>query len=177
MEAEAERELAEWEAADSDPATTVVDRRKGGALRTTALLTGIVLVSLMLVGTGITFVRLAGRDFGDAERVGWATVGSCTEHGPITNQGFGYWDSCRVTIRWDDGTATRLINDGDFTATDVGRQVRVGYLGTEKYRVKLAREDTPARPWLTWIGVAVGIIGGLPLLIIGIMISLLLHRK
>ncbi|MFC4065240.1 DUF6346 domain-containing protein [Actinoplanes subglobosus] len=89
----------------------------------------------------------------------------------MTNRGFGYRERCTVTIRWDDGTDTEVIDDGTFAPADIGRDVRVGYLGTYKYTLKLAREDTPYRPWFTWIGVLVGLTAAVP----GILAIMMLH--
>ncbi|MEU7905929.1 DUF6346 domain-containing protein [Actinoplanes sp. NPDC049118] len=113
----------------------------------------------------ITFIRMAGRDYADAERTGRAVVDACDRHGPITNKGFGYWERCTVTITWDDGTVNRLNADAVFTSADVGAEIRVGDLGAYRTGKTLAREDTPSRPWLTWIGFAVGFIGVIPGLI------------
>lgn len=162
LEAELDREDAERKAAATDPAAAVVSRREGSALRSAAFLVGIILLATALFGTSITLTRLAGKDYGDAKRTGHAAVDSCTEHGPITNRGFGYWERCSVTIRWDDGTVTPLIADAVFTSADIGADVRVGDLGEYRTSKKLAREDTPQRPWLIWIGFVVGFLGVIP---------------
>jgi hypothetical protein len=70
-----------------------------------------------------------------------------------------------------------VFSDGLFTSADIGREVRVGHLGKRGYSMELARQDTPERPWLRWLGVAVGLVGGLPLLLPGFLISLALRRK
>ncbi|GGN97064.1 hypothetical protein GCM10010112_88890 [Actinoplanes lobatus] len=176
MRAALDREMAEDEAKGA--AMSAVSEHRGGTLRLVAAMAGIAVLSLAIVGFGITLVGMSHHDFDDAHGTGWAVVEACDRHGPVTNQGFGYWDSCRFTVRWDDGTADDdLVSDGLFASADIGRDVRVGYLDRSADSMELAREDTPPRPWFKWIGVVVGIIGGLPLLVIGIMISLLLQRK
>jgi hypothetical protein len=69
------------------------------------------------------------------------------------------------------GAWNRLTDDGTFTSADIGRQVRVGYLGTRKYTLELAHEDTPHRPWFTWIGVLIGLTAVVP----GILAIMILH--
>jgi hypothetical protein len=170
-EAELEREEADHGATASGNEPAGDGRPRGNPLRDVAFLTGIIVLSLLLIGVSTTLTGMAGRDFGDAERTGSAAVGSCDRRGPVTSRGFGYRDRCTVTVRWDDGTTTRLTDDGTFTSADIGRQVRVGYLGTRKYALELAREDTPYRPWFTWIGVLIGLTAAVP----GILAIMILH--
>ncbi|GAA4957262.1 DUF6346 domain-containing protein [Actinoplanes utahensis] len=175
--AEIEHEQAEMEASAPDPETSVVDRRKGSTLRDVTVLALILVLSFLVMGSGFTLLRSAGRDFSASERLGWASVTACAEHGPISTKGFGYWGTCRIVIRWDDGTTDRLVNDADFSDADIGREIRIGYVGEHRYQLELAREDAPYRPWLTWIGVVVALVGGIPLFIIGVLITLALPRR
>lgn len=177
LEAELDREEAERKAAITDPASAVVRRREGGALRSAAFLFGIVVLTVVLFGSCITLIRLSGRDFDDARRTGQATVDACNRQGPVSNQGFGYWNRCTVTIRWDDGTTSRLVSDAVFTSADIGDQVRVGDLGEYRTSKKLAREGTPARPWLAWIGYVIGLAGILPGLVAVLLIRELLRFR
>ncbi|OJF11463.1 DUF6346 domain-containing protein [Couchioplanes caeruleus] len=177
LEAELDREDAERAAAAADPAAAVVSRREGSATRSAAFLIGIVLLTLVLIGASITLVRMAGRDYADAKRTGQAAVDTCTKQGPITNRGFGYWEQCTVTITWDDGTIARLNSDAVFTSADIGADVRVGDLGEYKTSKKLAREDTPPRPWLTWIGLFVGFLAVLPGIVAVLIIRELLRFR
>lgn len=39
----------------------------------------------------------------DAQRIGTATVTSCTEHGPVGRWGFGTSHGCTADVRWEDG--------------------------------------------------------------------------
>jgi hypothetical protein len=177
QEAQLDREEAERRAAATDPASTVVRRREGSAGRSAAFLAGLVLLAAVLLGSSVTLLRLAGRDFADAQRAGQAAVDSCNRHGPITNRGFGYWDRCTATITWDDGTVDRVTTDAVFTPADIGTPVRVGDLGEYRTSKQLAREDTPPRPWLAWIGYAVGFLGVLPGLIAVLIIRELLRFR
>lgn len=173
LEAELDREIAESKA----PTAAVVSHREGSTTRSAAFLAGIVLLTVALIGTSITLIRLAGRDYADAERTGRAAVGACTTHGPVTNRGFGYWERCTATITWDDGTVTRLNADAVFTSADIGSDIRVGDLGEYRTSKKLAREDTSPRPWLTWIGFVVGFLGVLPGLVAVLIIRELLRFR
>lgn len=113
----------------------------------------------------VTLSRLAGDDFTDAQRRGRAEVTSCRRHGPVSNMGFGYWDSCTATITWDDGSTDRSTYGPVFTTADIGTQVRVGDLGDYRTSKILARDDALYRPWLAWIGYAIGIVALAPGLI------------
>jgi uncharacterized membrane protein YcjF (UPF0283 family) len=104
--------------------------QKENKLLSALVLAGIALLAAGLIGAGVTLVRMAGFDYGDARRTGQANVKRCTEQGPVTNMGFGYWH----------------------------RLVRVADVGEHRYSLEIAREDTPARPWLTWIGALVFLI-------------------
>ncbi len=177
QEAQLDREEAERKAAATDLASTVVRRREGSAGRSAVFLAGLVLLAAVLLGSSVTLLRLAGRDFADAQRAGQAAVDSCNRHGPITNRGFGYWDRCTATITWDDGTVDRVTTDAVFTPADIGTPVRVGDLGEYRTSKQLAREDTPPRPWLAWIGYAVGFLGVLPGLIAVLIIRELLRFR
>lgn len=177
QEADLYREEAERRVAAADAASAVIRRRKGGAGRSAAFLTGIVLLAAALIGSSVTLVRMAGRDMADAERAGRAAVETCTEHGPVTNRGFGYWERCTASITWDDGTVDRSVTDAIFSSADIGTEVRVGDVGEYRTSKKLAREDTPARPWLAWIGYLVGFLGVLPALLAVILIRELFRLR
>ncbi|GAA0471084.1 hypothetical protein Ade02nite_34400 [Paractinoplanes deccanensis] len=170
-------------AADAEPApaddlgSAVVDRRKGGALRSTVFVIVLIVAAAGLFGLAVTLTRLAGDDFGDAERYGRADVTSCVRHGPITNKGFGYWESCAATITWDGGDTDRATVDAVFTSGDIGSPVRVGDLGTYRTTRELVREDAAYRPWLAWIGYAVGFLAFVPTLVLVLTVREALRRK
>lgn len=103
-----------------DPAGAVVHRRQDSALRSALFLIGVVLLAAVLLGSHVMLIRLAGRDFSDAERTGRATLTSCTEHSPVTNRGFGCWGRCNATNAWDDGAIATVTGDGVFTSVDIG---------------------------------------------------------
>ncbi len=117
----------------------------------------------------MTLTRLAGDDIADATRTGQAQVTACRQHGPVSNKGFGYWDSCTATITWDGGDVDRVNVGAVFTSADVGDTVRVGDLGTYRTSQKLVRADASPRPWLAWIGYAVGFVALVPGLV-GVLI-------
>jgi hypothetical protein len=172
-----DREDAERRAADSDVAAEVVDHRKGGAVRSTVFLVLLVVVVAGLFGLAITLSRLAGNDFADAQRQGRAQVSRCSQHGPITNKGFGYWDRCTATIAWDDGTTDRITADAVFKSADIGTDVRVADLGKYRQAQELARADAPHRPWLAWIGYLVGAIAFVPGLILTLIVRELVRFR
>lgn len=161
-----DREDAKRRAAETDTAAAVVDRRKSGALRSTVFLILLVVVAAGLFGLAVTLTRLAGKDFGNAAQQGKAQVTSCVRHGPISTKGFGYWESCTATITWDSGGTDRITVNAVFKSSDIGTEVRVGDLGSYRTSKELARADAPHRPWLAWIGYAVGAIAFIPALIV-----------
>jgi hypothetical protein len=160
-----------------DPADAVVDRRRGNGLRSAAFLAGVILLAAGLLGTAVTLSRLAGSDFGDAERLGRAQVASCERRGPITNKGFGTWDSCTVRIVWDDGDTETATIGAVFTSADEGTDVRVGDLGRWRTDRELARADAAHRPWLAWIGYAAGLLAFLPALVAVLILRELLRFR
>ncbi len=169
QEAKLDSEAADRQDTAADPGPVVENRRGGNRLRSAGFLVGVLLLAAGLLGTAVTLSRLAGNDIADAQRTGQAQVTSCVRHGPISNRGFGYWDSCTATIAWDDGDTDRLTVGAVFTSADIGDTVRVGDLGTYRTSKELVRADASARPWLAWIGYAVGVIALVPGLI-GVLI-------
>lgn len=162
-EIKAQEATSAAEAASQD--AVVVERRGGGALRSAVFLVAVIVAAAGLLGLAVTLTRLAGDDFADAERLGRATVTSCVQRGPITNKGFGSWDSCTATIGWDDGTTDRLTVAAVFRSSDIGRQVRVGDLGDYRTGKQIVREGAAHRPWLGWIGYAVALVAVVPTLV------------
>ncbi|MEU4424631.1 DUF6346 domain-containing protein [Actinoplanes sp. NPDC024001] len=159
---ELDRQDAERAAAAADVGSAVVRRPKGGSLRGAVTMIALIGITLGLIGLAVTLSRMAGRDFADAERAGTATVASCEEHGPISNRGFGYWTSCTATVNWDGGGSEYVFGSDVFTSADIGATVRVGDTGQHRTGIELARPDQPERPWLRWIGIAVGLLALIP---------------
>jgi len=172
-----EREDTQRRAADDDPSAAVVDRRNGGAVRSTVFLVLVIVVAAGLFGVAVTLTRLAGKDFGDAQRQGRAQVTSCVQHGPVSNKGFGYWDRCTATITWDDGATDRVTVSAVFKTSDVGTEVRVGDLGNYRSSKEIARADASHRPWLAWMGYAVGVIAFVPALVAILILRELLRFR
>jgi hypothetical protein len=169
--------MADPGTAMADPGTAVADRRNGGALRSTAFFIVVVAAAAGLLGLAVTFTRLAGKDFGDAHREGRAQVTSCVGHGPVSNKGFGYWESCTATITWDDGGVDRTTVGAVFRSSDIGTEVRVGDLGNYRTSRDLVRAGAPHRPWLSWIGYLVGIVAFVPVLIATLIMRGLFRRR
>lgn len=165
QQAALERDDAERHATDNDRAGAVVDRRNAGPLRSAVFLVLLIAIAAGLFGVAVTLTRLAGKDFGDAQRQGTAQVTSCVQHGPISNKGFGYWDRCTASIGWDDGASDRVTVSAVFQSSDIGAAVRVGDLGAHRTSKELARAGAAHRPWLAWIGYAVSAIAFVPALV------------
>lgn len=156
------QEQFDREEAERTEAAERIVRPRASASRNAVFLAGTFILAAVLFLTGMTLVGLGGQNFGDATRTGQASVDRCRGHGPVTSKGFGYWDTCNVTVRWDDGRVEDLTKDHVFAASDRGRDIRVGDLGMHRTSREIAREDVPYRPWLKWIGVLVMLIGSLP---------------
>lgn len=148
-----------------DLGAAVVRRRQGRPIRSFLFMVTLFLVAAGLFGLGVTLNRWAGEDMADARRTGQASVRSCVEHGPVTNRGFGYWESCEVRVSWSDGEAESMTVGAVFTAADIGSEVEVGDLGRYRGDRQLARADEPSRSWLAWLGYGVGLLGLAPALI------------
>lgn len=122
-------------------------------------LTAIALITFILGEIAMTLSYFTGTDINEAKYLGQATVESCETHGPI-GQGFGYWDDCVARVVWSDGTTQMLTPQkrGFFDSDEIGTTVTVGYLGRSKSGKSYARKERPPRPFVTFIGVACGLI-------------------
>jgi hypothetical protein len=180
--AELNQQLEELDREDEQRAREVAEREAGGGAapvarrvrrRLTSFLfvVGVLVLVAVLAGVAVTLNRLAGNGMGDAPRLGQAMVSSCVRHGPITTHGFGYWETCRVTITWADGEAERLTVDEVFKSADIGTPVQVGDPDdANRYnRDTLARADAASRPWLRWMSYGVGVVAALPLFVLGLL--------
>lgn len=170
---EAALDRQEREAADNGDPPPVRER---GYVQSFLFVVALLALAGGLLGVSVTLSRFAGEDMGDARREGQATVSSCIRQGPVTNKGFGYWESCEVEIAWDGGGVDRLTIGAIFTSADIGKKVTVGDLGMHRSRQQLAREDASYRPWLRWIGYGVGAIALVPGFI-GLMLAPGLFRS
>ncbi len=163
---------------ENDTTSTLADRPKRfGFVRSTSFLIVIIATAAGLLGLAVTLSRLAGNDMRDAQRLGNAQVTSCVRHGPISNKGIGIWYGCTATITWDDGKSDRITVGAVFKTSDIGTTVRIGDLGSYRTAEKLARADTPYRPWLRWIGYVVVVVAFVPCLIATLMVRELLRFR
>jgi hypothetical protein len=173
-----DREIAEREARETDLEAAVVQRRKDGFLGPFLFTLGVLALAAGLLGLAITVNRWAGEDMGDARRTGQATVSRCAERGPVTNRGFGYWESCEARITWADADLEAATVGDVFTSADIGTTVTVGDLGRHRGDLLLARADEKRRPWLAWLSYGITIIALVPGLVgVLFMKELLRFRK
>ncbi len=165
-------EIAERKARDREEP---ILRRARRPLTSFLFLVGVLVVVAILAGVAVTLNRLAGDGMGDAPRLGQAMVNSCDRHGPITTRGFGYWDSCQVTITWADGEVERSTVDEVFKSADIGTTIRVGDPDdTNRHnRETLSRADMDPRPWLRWTSYGVGVLAVLPLFVLGLLFGVI----
>ncbi|MBU2668327.1 hypothetical protein KOI35_32925 [Actinoplanes bogorensis] len=176
-EIRAQEKALDDEAAAAAATPEVIEERQGSRMRSVVFVVVLLLVGLGLTGAAVTMSRLAGQSMDDATRTGQATVSSCHEQGPVTTRGFGYWDSCATSIKWDDGQDVRVTVGAVFTSADVGKTIEVGDVGRHRQSQKLARADVEARPWLRWIGYPVLVIGVLPLIFLGVVLAGSVRRR
>lgn len=158
------------ERADDEPpdAATPAARARRGKWYTDLLALALMLTaSWLLISTALTIARFTGNDLGAADRRGVATVERCTRQGPVTLfHGFGWYDRCTVSIRWNAGGSSRLTmsTPGFFHGERVGDTFEIGENTGTRGRVGYSRAAVPDRSWVTVIAVVVAIIGALPLL-------------
>ncbi|GIG89280.1 DUF6346 domain-containing protein [Plantactinospora endophytica] len=142
-----------------------VVQRRAGFLRSFLFTLGVLALAAGLLGVGVTLGRLSADDMADARREGEATVSSCVERGPVTNRGFGYYETCEVEVVWEGSEVERMTISVVFDSADIGNAVHVGDLGYDRSSRQLARADVAPRPWLEWIGYGFGAIALLPTLV------------
>ncbi|MBG0563018.1 DUF6346 domain-containing protein [Actinoplanes aureus] len=170
-------EREEQERLAASAANDAVEHRTSGALRSTVFMLGLILITGTLIMLAITFSRLSGRDFSEAERTGQAEVASCEQRGPVSTKGFGRWQSCTASVFWDDGDNEYVYGTEMFTSADIGTPVRVGEVGRHRTEPVLARADAGERPWLRWIGYLVLIIAIPPGLLTTLLLSAMLRSR
>lgn len=59
----------------------------------------------------------------DPERPAVARVESCTRVGPVSSDGFGFYDDCRVTVSVEGRVVNTTVRGSVVTSADVGRDV------------------------------------------------------
>jgi hypothetical protein len=125
-------------------------------------------VSFLLVGTALTTARFTGPDYAKADRTGTATVERCTERGPITLHGFGYYRRCAVTVAWNLRGPDRVtIDQPRFFDADPGDRIGDSF-AMGRNGGTYSRPEVPHRRWVTVLGWGIGLLGLLPLLALAI---------
>ncbi|MEV4343535.1 DUF6346 domain-containing protein [Actinoplanes sp. NPDC049596] len=167
--AEAEADVTRTRADKQQPADEkgpIVEVRRSKWLTNLIGIVILLAVSFGLIGTALTISRFTGHDFADARRTGTATVQECERRGPITLDGFGYYNQCTVTIAWTSGPSSRVLIDkpGFFKGEKPGDTFQVGEHPGSRGSIGYSRPELPDRGWVTAIGIALWIIGVLPLL-------------
>jgi hypothetical protein len=155
-----------------------VRRIHGGRLRRILIMLATVLVLFVCGELAFTLGRFSGNDINDAKRLGRATVRSCERHGPI-GYGFGYWDECTAEIVWNDGRKEIVAIDkpGFFKASEIGSTVVIGDAGRYRNGRTFSRSELPARPLVDVVATVLALIAGLPLILVGVALALLLRGR
>lgn len=132
-------------------------------LRAGLKLLGLILSLVVTFQVAFTLMSFNGNDFGDARRVGQATVESCQQHGPI-GWSYGYWDECLVSIKWNDGVPQRSWIDKPnlFHADEVGKTAEIGDNGYGRSGQRYSRPDFEPQPLLAAVGVILFIVAAVP---------------
>ncbi|PXY27535.1 DUF6346 domain-containing protein [Prauserella muralis] len=95
----------------------------GGRIARAVVLWLVLVLTLLLTAT-VARVTYGGGP--EVERVGTASVRSCTEHGPVSLSGIGTVYTCTAQVRWSDGdTETREFPAGQLGPADMGTPVPV----------------------------------------------------
>src|SRR5690606_27216942 len=123
----------------------------------------------VLVLSGLSLLTLSGEEGLDrgTGRTGTAQVVACRRVGPISGSGLGYWWTCTLEVRWDDGGQGRYVLPGSrFTPADRDRPVPVretarGDRGNLDVDTRPVRADRSPRIGLLAIGVLAFLAGGL----------------
>ena len=122
-----------------------------------ALAAGIGMVAVMLVL--ITVSRLDPGAPLHVDRLGVASVESCTEHGPVSRHGYGITYTCQATVRWNDGDVdARTLSSGVATPNDIGDRIPVfqSEVVEPRYSMTVGRRDGASfRAWRPPVLVAV----------------------
>jgi uncharacterized protein DUF6346 len=157
------REAKQKPAGENGP---VVEVRRGKWLTNLFGIVILLTLSFVLIGVAMTIGRFTGHDYADARRTGTATVQQCERRGPITLDGFGFYDQCTVTIAWTSGTSSRVLIDkpGFFKGEKTGDTFQIGEHTGSRGSIGYSRPELPDRGWVTAIGITLWIIGILPLL-------------
>jgi len=160
--AEAETDVARTRAERNKPAP-VVDQSRNGFWGGTLLVVILLAVGGVFLMLCLTVGRFTGADYDDAARHGTATVERCDRHGPITWNGFGYYNACTVDITWDDGAGPRVLIDdpGFFQGEKPGDKIEIGQNQGTRGAVSYSRPEAPARGWITAVTVLLGVLAAL----------------
>ncbi|MET0425547.1 MAG: DUF6346 domain-containing protein [Actinoplanes sp.] len=173
--AQAETDVARTRAAKNEPpepAGETVSRSRsaaGSALVVVVLL----LAGLLLVGVALTLGRFTGADYAEARRQGVATVQECERRGPVTLNGFGYFDQCTVEIAWATGPSSRVLLDepGFIRGEKPGDTFEIGENSGSRGSLAYSRPELPDRSWLGWLAAFVGFLGAVPVLLVLFLIK------
>jgi hypothetical protein len=185
--AEAEADVTRTRAAKQEPAAEagpVVEAKRGKWLTNLFGIVILLAVSFVLIATAMTIGRFTGHDFADARRTGTATVERCERRGPIRLDSFGYYDECTITIAWNGGPSSRVLIDkpGFFKGEKPGDTFQIGEHTGSRGSIGYSRPELPERGWVTAIGIALWIVGALPLLMVfyylrGLLKDLIRRKK
>ncbi len=139
---------------------------------------GVYLLAGAVLLTALTLSRLGGEEFSDDHRTGTAHVTQCTEQGPVTSRGFGYWERCTVKVDWDNGLHDTLSLEAVLTSADIGTDIRISERnvstrtksGFKRNDKTYAVEDAPTRPWLARAGFVLSLIAIIPFILLMLVI-------
>jgi hypothetical protein len=168
--AQADADVARTRAANStsEPGHTgPVDEKRTGTFLGSVL--GVVILlalSFVLLATAMTIGRFTGADYDDATLRGTATVEACRRRGPVSLNGFGFYDRCTVRIVWNDGLSFRVVIDdpGFIKGEKPGETFQIGQNSGSRGSTSYSRPEVPDRDWVAWIGAFFGFLAVLPLL-------------
>jgi hypothetical protein len=139
------------------------DRAKFVVASLTSVVIG-ALIYMVCVTAGNLYKGTDGGYLGPDERQAVAQTHECTRTGPVSRKGFGYWWTCRVTVRMADGrTVDTTVDRSIVTPADGGRSVEF----RESCKDGLS-DCSYGRPTSTWVKGAVGALGMLEWLLIAV---------
>ena len=158
--AQAEADVNRTRAEKNKPVESpVIDQRRRTTLGSTIGVLVLLLLAAVFGLLAATVGRFTGADFDEASRRGTATVEQCERRGPITWQGFGYFDACTLRITWTDGAGPRvLIDDPGFMKGErPGDKFEIGQNQGARGAIAYSRPEVPPRGWVTAVTVLLAI--------------------
>ncbi|OJF14854.1 DUF6346 domain-containing protein [Couchioplanes caeruleus] len=168
VELQRENQAADADAAHAEPVSPVAPVHRPGRRRGWMVIASLLLASVVFAELALTVQGWSSPDFGEAGRIGRATIVSCERQGPI-GRGIGYWHRCTADVVWDGGFSGRYTFDrrNFIHADEAGTTITIGENGgARSTSVGYSRPEAPYRPLVAALGVSLAIVAAVPALLL-----------